>query len=105
MPGVLMLVLMSLWSIRVGHRSAVARGPGKAFDLREAAAALRAAIWEVPLPIIVLGGVYSGVFAVSEAAAVTAVYVLVAEVLIYREVPLRRLPGVMRDSMVLVAGS
>ena len=104
MPGVLMLVLMSLWSIRVGHRSAAARGPGKAFDLREAAAALRAAIWEVPLPIIVLGGVYSGVFAVSEAAAVTAVYVLVVEVLIYREVPLRRLPGVMRDSMVLVGG-
>ena len=104
MPGVLMLVLISLWSIRVGHRSAAARGPGKAFDLREAAAALRAAIWEVPLPIIVLGGVYSGVFAVSEAAAVTAVYVLVVEVLIYREVPLRRLPGVMRDSMVLVGG-
>ena len=104
MPGVLMLVLISLWSIRVGHRSAAARGPGKAFNLREAAAALRAAIWEVPLPIIVLGGVYSGVFAVSEAAAVTAVYVLVVEVLIYREVPLRRLPGVMRDSMVLVGG-
>ncbi|HOC44499.1 MAG TPA: TRAP transporter large permease subunit [Thermoanaerobaculales bacterium] len=104
MPGVLMLVLMSLWAVRVGHRSAAARAPGRTFDLREAAAALRAAAWEVPLPVIVLGGVYSGVFAVSEAAAVTAVYVLVVEVLVYREIPLRRLPGIMRDSMVLVGG-
>lgn len=103
-PGVVMLVLLSLWSIRVGHRSAAARRQGKSFDLRESAAALRAAIWELPLPIIVLGGVYSGFFAVSEAAAVTAVYVLVVEVLIYREIPLRRLPSIMRDSMVLVGG-
>jgi len=104
LPGILMLVLLSLWCIRVGHRSAAGSLEGKAFDLREAAAALRAAIWEVPLPVIVLGGVYSGLFAVSEAAAVTAVYVLVVEVLIYREIPLRRLPVIMRDSMVLVGG-
>jgi tripartite ATP-independent transporter DctM subunit len=103
-PGILMLVLLSMWSIRVGYRSAVGKRQGKAFDLREAAGSLRAAIWELPLPVIVLGGVYSGVFAVSEAAAVTAVYVLVVEVLIYREIPLRRLPGIMRDSMVLVGG-
>ncbi|PWB70830.1 MAG: C4-dicarboxylate ABC transporter [Holophagae bacterium] len=104
LPGILMLVLLSLWCVRVGHRSAAGSREGKAFDLREAAASLRAAIWEVPLPVIVLGGVYSGLFAVSEAAAVTAVYVLVVEVLIYREIPLRRLPVIMRDSMVLVGG-
>ena len=59
---------------------------------------------EVPLPVIVLGGVYSGVFAVSEAAAVTAVYVFVVEVLIYREIPIRRLPSIMRESMMMVGG-
>ena len=61
-------------------------------------------MWEIPLPVIVLGGVYSGFFAVSEAAAVTVVYVFIVEVLIYRDIPLRRLPGVMRDSMILVGG-
>ena len=104
MPGALMLVLLSLWSFRIGRTSAQERTRSRPFDLREAAAALREAIWEAPLPVIVLGGVYSGVFAVSEAAAVTAVYVLVVEVLIYREIPIRRLPGIMRDSMVLVGG-
>ena len=49
-------------------------------------------------------GIYSGFFAVSEAAAVTALYVLLVEVGIRREISLARLPSVMRESMVLVGG-
>ena len=70
----------------------------------EARGAVRAAAWELPLPVIVLGGVYSGFFAVSEVAAVTALYVLVVEVAVFREVSLRRLPAIMRESTVLVGG-
>jgi tripartite ATP-independent transporter DctM subunit len=62
------------------------------------------AIWELPLPIVVLGGIYSGFFAVSEAAAITALYVFIAEVLINREIRFRDLPRVIRESMVLVGG-
>jgi tripartite ATP-independent transporter DctM subunit len=103
LPGFLMLLLLSLYCIREGGfvHSRVTRQP---FNRHEIVAALRESIWEIPLPVIVLGGVYSGFFAVSEAAAVTVVYVLIVEVLIYRDIPLRRLPGVMRDSMVLVGG-
>jgi tripartite ATP-independent transporter DctM subunit len=60
--------------------------------------------WEIPLPFIVLGGIYSGYFAVSEAAAVTAIYVLVTEMIVLRDIPWRRLPIIMRESMVLVGG-
>ena len=103
LPGVLMLFLLSLYCIREGGviRTRQAKQP---FDRREVVAALRESMWEIPLPVIVLGGVYSGFFAVSEAAAVTVVYVFIVEVLIYRDIPLRRLPGVMRDSMMLVGG-
>jgi tripartite ATP-independent transporter DctM subunit len=103
LPGLLMLFLLSLYCIREGGflHSRQTRQP---FDRKEIAAALRESMWEIPLPVIVLGGVYSGFFAVSEAAAVTVVYVFIVEVLIYRDIPLRRLPGVMRDSMVLVGG-
>jgi tripartite ATP-independent transporter DctM subunit len=103
LPGLLMLFLLSLYCIREGGvvRTRLTRQP---FDRREIVAAVRESIWEIPLPIIVLGGVYSGFFAVSEAAAVTVVYVFIVEVLIYRDIPLRRLPGVMRDSMILVGG-
>jgi C4-dicarboxylate transporter DctM subunit len=47
--------------------------------------------WELPLPVFVLGGIYGGYFAVSEAAAVTALYVTVMSVLIYREISLSQL--------------
>ncbi len=103
LPGMLMLVLLSLWCIREGGfvRSRVER---EAFTRGEATAAVRESIWEIPLPVIVLGGVYSGFFAVSEAAVVTVLYVLVVEVGIYRDIPLRRVPQIMRDSMILVGG-
>ncbi len=103
LPGVLMLFLLSIFCIREGG-FVWNRVDRTEFDFREAVAALRESIWEIPLPLIVLGGVYSGFFAVSEAAAVTVVYVFVVEVLIYRDIPLRRVPAVMRDSMTLVGG-
>jgi tripartite ATP-independent transporter DctM subunit len=103
LPGILMLAMLSVWCFREGGRLR-AGVPRRRYGWREGVAAVRESIWEIPLPFIVLGGVYSGFFAVSEAAAVTVIYVLIVEVLIYRDIPIRRLPGVMRDSMVLVGG-
>ncbi|MBW2228718.1 MAG: TRAP transporter large permease subunit, partial [Deltaproteobacteria bacterium] len=54
-------------------------------------------------PVFVLGGIYGGFFAISEAAAVTAMYVLIVEVFIYKEIKLSQLPSIMRESMVMVA--
>ena len=103
LPGLLMLFLLSLWCIREG-RFVRERTEKQHFNRRELAAALRESMWEMPLPVIVLGGVYSGYFAVSEAAVVTVLYVLVVEVVIYRDIPFRKVPQIMRDSMVLVGG-
>ena len=101
LPGLLMLVLLSGYSLWINRHN---RKPMSSFEWKEVGAALWAAKWELPLPIVVLGGIYSGYFAVSEAAAVTALYVLVVEVVILREIKYRDLPGVMRESMLLVGG-
>ncbi|MEL7539172.1 MAG: TRAP transporter large permease [Pseudomonadota bacterium] len=100
-PGMLMLVMLATYCIVVNRER---RQPLSSFSWREVGAALREAVWELPLPIVVLGGIYSGYFAVSEAAAVTALYVLFIDVVVLREVSLRRLPGIMRESMLLVGG-
>jgi tripartite ATP-independent transporter DctM subunit len=99
LPGLLMLGLLSGWSLWSARDLPLSR-----FAWREAGTALRASLWELPLPVVVLGGIYSGYFAVSEAAAVTALYVLVVEVLVQREVPWRALPRIMRESMIMVGG-
>jgi tripartite ATP-independent transporter DctM subunit len=98
-PGVVMILLLSIYSMWIAREGRRDHPP---FRWREALAAIRESAWEIPLPIVVLGGIYSGAFALSEAAAVTAIYVLAVEVGIRREIPLPALPGVMRESMVLV---
>ncbi len=102
LPGSLMLLMLSLWSMRAGSLAGTRRP--QATSPREIIAAVREAIWELPLPVLVLGGVYSGILAVSEVAAVTVVYVFVVEVFIYREIRLRRIPTVVRESMLIVGG-
>lgn len=101
LPGLLMLLMLSGYSLWVGRRI---QKPLKPFSGRELLAALRESKWELPLPIVVLGGIYSGFFAVSEAAAVTALYVLIVEVVVQREVKYSELPRIMRESMLLVGG-
>jgi tripartite ATP-independent transporter DctM subunit len=101
LPGVLMIVLLGGYAILVHRRHGV---PLTAFSARAAWFALRECAWELPLPLVVLGGIYGGYFAVSEAAAVTVLYVLLVEVVVHREVRWIELPQVMRQSMVLVGG-
>ena len=101
LPGLVMLALLVAWSM---YKSVGEKIPTVAFDSKELLSASRETIWEIPLPFILIGGIYSGYFAVSEAAAVAVMYVLVVDVLILREVKLTQLPRIMRDSMVLVGG-
>lgn len=101
LPGFLMILLLSGYSV---WKNRALRTPLSDFSWREVGAAVREAAWEIPLPIVVLGGIYSGYFAISEAAAVTALYVLIVDVLILREISMRKLPQIMRESMVLVGG-
>ncbi|MEO1576753.1 MAG: TRAP transporter large permease subunit, partial [Pseudomonadota bacterium] len=100
-PGMLMLVLLAGWSI---WRNRETRTALSSFSWKEVAAASRDAALEMPLPIVVLGGIYGGYLAVSEAAAVTALYVLIVEVFIRREIRLTDLPRIVRESMMLVGG-
>ncbi|MCD8523007.1 MAG: TRAP transporter large permease subunit [Saccharospirillaceae bacterium] len=99
LPGLLMLFALSLYSAWQSRGNERNHHP---FDKAEAWAAIKDSAWEIPLPFVVLGGIYSGFFAVSEAAALTAFYVLIVSVIIRREISLTQLPLVMRDSMKLV---
>jgi len=99
LPGLLMILLLSGYSFWKNRRIRTTLASASA---REILGALRESIWELPLPIVVLGGIYSGYFAVSEAAAVTALYVIIVEIIILREIPWREIPRIMRESMVLV---
>jgi C4-dicarboxylate transporter, DctM subunit len=99
LPGLLMVLLLSLYSGWKGFRTGVAR---PRFTLREAARACRESIWEIPLPFVVLGGIYGGFVALSEAAVLTVIYVLVIEVGVYRDIKIQDLVPIITRSSVLV---
>ncbi|MBU1195444.1 MAG: TRAP transporter large permease subunit [Proteobacteria bacterium] len=101
LPAILMIVLLSLYSIWTNRKTPV---PLTAFSFSKAWSAMREAIWEIPLPFFVFTGIYTGFFAVSEAAAVTAMYVLIVEVFIYKEIKMAQLASIIRESMVMVGG-
>lgn len=100
LPGFLIMTILGLYSIRQGFRTKAERTP---FRLKEVFKALKGAALEIPLPFIILVGIYGGYFTASEAAAVTAFYIFVVEVFLYRDIHLfRDVPRIVKDSMVLV---
>jgi len=99
-PGIILILFLCVYSWRVSAKSHVPRIP---FEWKKVWIALRAEIWEIPLPFIVIGGIYGGFFTATEAAAITAFYAFVVEVFIYRDLHiLKDIPKVMRKSMLLV---
>ena len=100
-PGLLLVGALSLYSLYQGRTHTTLSTRVSRPDILPV---VRDCIWELLLPFVVLAGIYSGIIAVSEAAALSALYILVVEMLIHREIKIGQLPGIIRDTMVLVGG-
>jgi len=100
-PGILLVLILSAYGMGSAVRAKI---PRRSPSWAERKQALRDAVWEMPLPLVILGGIYGGLFTASEAAAITAFYVLVVEVFIHRDIALSQLRKIMVESMVLVGG-
>jgi tripartite ATP-independent transporter DctM subunit len=99
-PGLMMIFVLAAYSTRYGTKHHIKPAP---FILDDAKSAVRDAIWEIPLPFIILLGIYGGFFTVTEAAAITVMYVIVIESFVYKDINIvHDLPTIMRNSMVLV---
>lgn len=99
-PGFLMLFLLAAYSIKVGAAS----HKFEKIPISEAGKVLKEAMWEIPLPFIIIIGIYGGFLVAGEAAAVTALYVIIVEVFIYRDIKFTNLPKIMGSSMMLFGG-
>jgi tripartite ATP-independent transporter DctM subunit len=99
-PGLLMIVLVAAYGVKVGVEAGAPRTPVRP---REAIAALWDAKWDLGLPTLVVIAVVSGFATVVEAAALAAAYAIVVELLIFRSIhPFRDLPRVLVHASSLV---
>ena len=95
-PGLLMgaaLIIITLW---LGRKSELKRLP-KATG-RQRWIAFKDAFWGLLMPVIILGGIYGGIFTPTEAAAVSAVYGLVIGIFIYKTLKIKQLKKILIDT-------
>jgi len=100
-PGVLLIAFFSAYAI---VRGVAAKEERRRWRLGEIAKELYASRFELPVPAVVLVGIYGGYLTVTDSAVIVAVYVVIAEFALYRDVPWKRLPEIAQKSMVLVGG-
>jgi tripartite ATP-independent transporter DctM subunit len=102
LPGTLLVVLTAWWGIRSGPKDAATRRP---FVARDAWRAAWAAKWELALPIVALGALFSSRATPVEAAAITALYAFVVEVVIYRDLkPVKGTLHVLVECGIVIGG-
>ncbi len=101
-PGLLLVALIAAWGFREGLISGAGRAP---FDRAASLSALWVAKWELLLPVFLIVVILGGFATVVEAAALSAVYALVVQRFVHRDLTLKGdLPRVLRECVVLVGG-
>ena len=99
-PGVLMVGVPCLFSVVMGKRWKLER---PSFSGKEFFAALKGAAWELPIPLLIVAGIYSGISTATEAAALTVGYVLFIKIVVFKELNLTKdLPQIMTESTKMV---
>ncbi|MCX7697888.1 MAG: TRAP transporter large permease subunit, partial [Candidatus Goldbacteria bacterium] len=101
LPGIILTLIISVLAFFYSPKLQ----EKKKLSFGQIAKAIKDAIWEIPLPFLVLWGIYSGKFTAAEAAVITAAYAFVVEIFIYRDISLKKdLPRIIRASIVLTGG-
>jgi C4-dicarboxylate transporter, DctM subunit len=98
-PGLLLVILVSAYGVRVGSRTLDRRST---FSWREAVSGTWGAKWELGLPLLVIVLFTSGAVSIVEASAAACAYSVVVACFLTRDVPLRRLPAVLIEAGALV---
>jgi C4-dicarboxylate transporter, DctM subunit len=100
-PGVLMVLILSIIGIIAAKRSNVQTAP---FNSREAFAALRESIWEILLPVIILAAYFGGITTLVETGAIAVVYAFIVEVLIKRDLRFKDIPVLLKKCVPIIGG-
>jgi C4-dicarboxylate transporter DctM subunit len=100
-PGVVLAAIFSVQCYVAGKRQKFERA--KRPSLREMGLSLRDGGWGLAMPLIVLGGIYAGVFTPTEAAAVAVIYAAFVGTVIYKDIKLRDYPRIITDSAAVAA--
>jgi len=101
-PGILLALGMCCYALYEGKKRNYKAHNGRA-PLKEIGIAFREAIWAIFMPVIILGGIYGGIFTPTEASCVALFYGLIVGIFVYKELKISDLPGLIKHAMVNAA--
>ena len=98
-PGILLMIMLSIYSMYIGHRHNVERHD---FNFKVLLSSARSCIWDLFLPFAIVIGIFGGFVSITEAAAATCAYVIFIETVVYREISIsKQLFGLLTEATVL----
>ena len=100
-PGIILLVMMSIWAIIQGKKEKI---PSKPFNIKKAFQVCLKTKWELAIPFLILFGVFGGFTTLVETAALTVSYIFFVEVYVYNDIDLKTLPRIIIDCATLIGG-
>ncbi len=100
-PGIALAIALGFTTWNIARKNNYPRMP-KA-SAAERWLAFRESVWGLLLIVVVMGGIYSGIFTPTEAAAMAAVYAFIVAVFVYKDMPLKKIPKVLLDSASMSA--
>lgn len=98
-PGILMMIGQMILVAYLAKKRNYPPSREKHASLREIVRGMGAALWALGLPVILIVGLRCGIFSASEGGAVVALYALIVGMVVYRELPVKKLPEIMRDAV------
>ncbi len=96
LPGILIAVCFIIYTLIYCHKNKIDRTSRS--SLQDILKSGCSAFWALLMPIIILGGIYSGVFTPTESAALASVYGLIIGLFVYKELKLKQLPKILLSS-------
>jgi tripartite ATP-independent transporter DctM subunit len=100
-PGIIMVLAMIAFSIVASRKIKI---PVEPFELKKAGSAIKGSALEILLPVILIGGYFSGLLSLVQISAVSVIYVFIAEVLINRDILIRDVPKVFFKAVPIIGG-
>jgi tripartite ATP-independent transporter DctM subunit len=100
-PGVILVLSVIIFGIAISMRTKI---PVEPFKLLPALRSLRGSIWEILLPFLLVAGYFLGILSLVEIGAAALIYIFIVEVLIHRDIPFKKVPGVFLKAAPIIGG-
>jgi len=96
-PGMLVGLLLMIYAYFYSKKHGYT-GTGEPFSFKRLFSALNDAKWSILIPVIILGGIYGGIFTPTEAAVVAVVYATIVSLFLHKEIKIKEFPISIREA-------